>query len=217
MRRAPDDGWCASGCLTLIDPDSGRRPAQLLVAVWPAGRDLRGRAAGAGGCCRQGGGAILRRTRRQRGGRLALDWAAQPGNTILTLGDRRLSAALLEIPIRPSALRQGATGAAGPGRPSLVVVGAQRDAGVRPTWSLLDGAVARRSDHRQRGWRWHRRGGPPGGGLARPGSTVAVIGTGADRIYPARNARWPGGSQRPAPSSASFPSAPRRWPNFPAP
>jgi predicted Rossmann fold nucleotide-binding protein DprA/Smf involved in DNA uptake len=43
------------------------------------------------------------------------------------------------------------------------------------------------------------------GGLSGPGRTVAVIGTGADRIYPARNGDLARRIAAKGPSSASFP------------
>ena len=118
----------------------------------------------------------------------ALDWQAQPGNAVLTLGDVAYPAALLEIPDPPVVLYVKGDPAL-LARQSVAVVGARNatpqgeanaeafsaalsQAGLTIVSGLalgIDGAA-------------HR------GGLAGPGSTVAVIGTGADRIYPARNA-----------------------------
>ena len=119
---------------------------------------------------------------------LALEWASQSGNAVLTLGDADYPAALLEIPDPPVLLYVKGDPAM-LARPSIAVVGARSAtpqgeanaeafatalslAGLTIVSGLalgIDGAA-------------HR------GGLAGPGSTVAVIGTGADRIYPARNA-----------------------------
>ena len=118
----------------------------------------------------------------------ALEWLSQPGNRLLTLGDEAYPAALLEIPDPPVALYVKGD-AALLSRPSLAVVGARNatpqgeanaesfsralsEAGLCIVSGLALGIDA--AAHR--------------GGLAGPGSTVAVIGTGADRIYPARNA-----------------------------
>ncbi|MEN9427562.1 MAG: DNA-processing protein DprA [Pseudomonadota bacterium] len=119
---------------------------------------------------------------------VALEWLSQPGNRLLTLGDEAYPAALLEIPDPPVALYVKGD-AALLSRPSLAVVGARNatpqgeanaesfsralsEAGLCIVSGLALGIDA--AAHR--------------GGLAGPGSTVAVIGTGADRIYPARNA-----------------------------
>ena len=119
---------------------------------------------------------------------VALEWLSQPGNRLLTLGVEAYPAALLEIPDPPVALYVKGD-AALLSRPSLAVVGARNatpqgeanaesfsralsEAGLCIVSGLALGIDA--AAHR--------------GGLAGPGSTVAVIGTGADRIYPARNA-----------------------------
>lgn len=118
----------------------------------------------------------------------ALEWLSRPGNSLLTLGDEAYPPALLEIPDPPVALYVKGD-AALLSRPSLAVVGARNatpqgeanaesfsralsEAGLCIVSGLALGIDA--AAHR--------------GGLAGPGSTVAVIGTGADRIYPARNA-----------------------------
>jgi hypothetical protein len=49
------------------------------------------------------------------------------------------------------------------------------------------------------------------GGLAGPGSTVAVIGTGIDLIIPSAIARWHSASPRVAASSVNMRWARRRW------
>jgi len=119
---------------------------------------------------------------------LALEWADQPGNTILTLGDEAYPALLLEIPDPPVTLYVKGD----PlllSRQSIAVVGArsatpQGEANAEAFATSLSRAalcivsgLALGIDAAA-----HR------GGLSGPGSTVAVIGTGADRIYPARNA-----------------------------
>ena len=118
----------------------------------------------------------------------ALEWLSQPGNQLLTLGDEAYPAALLEIPDPPVALYVKGNVAL-LSRPALAVVGARNatpqgeanaeafsrslsEAGLCIVSGLALGIDT--AAHR--------------GGLAGPGATVAVIGTGADRIYPARNA-----------------------------
>lgn len=118
----------------------------------------------------------------------ALAWSDEPGNTILTLGDPAYPPSLLEIPDPPVLLYLKGD-AALLARPSIAVVGArsataQGEANAEAfATTLSEGGLTIVSGlalgidaaaHR--------------GGLAGTGRTVAVIGTGADRIYPARNA-----------------------------
>ncbi|WP_434514551.1 DNA-processing protein DprA [Dechloromonas sp. ARDL1] len=117
----------------------------------------------------------------------ALEWAEQPGQTILTLADPGYPPALLEIADPPNILYVR-------GKPELLnrrglaVVGSRN---ATPQGALTAESFARHLA--ARGWSIvsglalgidaaaHR------GALAASGGTVAVIGTGADRIYPARN------------------------------
>lgn len=117
----------------------------------------------------------------------ALSWAAEPGNAILTLADAAYPRKLLDTADPPSVLyvkgRAGLLNA-----PALAIVGSRNaspqgesnaeafaaalsEAGLTIVSGLALGIDA--AAHR--------------GGLHGPGSTVAVIGTGIDRIYPARN------------------------------
>ncbi len=117
----------------------------------------------------------------------ALEWAAQPGNRILTLADAEYPRRLLEIP-DPPALLYCRGDVALLSRPSLAVVGSRNatpqglsnaeqfarafsEAGLVITSGLALGIDA--AAHR--------------GGLAGGASTVAVLGTGADVAYPGRN------------------------------
>ncbi len=114
-------------------------------------------------------------------------WLAQPGNSVLTLADADYPRPLLEIPDPPAVLYcKGRRDLLG--RPALGIVGSRNatpqgvrdaeafaqalsDAGLVVVSGLALGIDA--AAHR--------------GGLAGSGSSVAVIGTGLDRIYPARN------------------------------
>jgi DNA processing protein len=117
----------------------------------------------------------------------ALDWAAQPGNQLLTLADAAYPQSLLTSDDPPLLLyAKGNTSVLN--RPMLAVVGSRNataqglrdaeafartlgDAGLSIVSGLALGIDA--AAHR--------------GALATAAGTVAVIGTGADRLYPARN------------------------------
>ncbi|KAF0164387.1 MAG: DNA processing protein [Rhodocyclaceae bacterium] len=117
----------------------------------------------------------------------ALDWAAQPGNRLLTLADADYPRSLLTSDDPPVLLyAKGDTAILN--RPMLAVVGSRNataqglrdaeafaqalgNAGLTIVSGLALGIDA--AAHR--------------GALATTAGTVAVIGTGADRLYPARN------------------------------
>jgi len=118
----------------------------------------------------------------------ALQWRAVPGNAIVTLADPEYPAALLHTADPPSLLYvKGRVELLA--RPSLAIVGSRN-----PTAQGLANAEAFAKVLSQSGLAVvsglalgidaaaHR------GGLAGEGGTIAFIGTGADRIYPARNA-----------------------------
>ena len=117
----------------------------------------------------------------------ALGWAAQPGNHIVSLADDNYPRLLLEISDPPPLLYVRGR-AELLGRPALAIVGSRNatpqgeanaqafarslsDAGFTIVSGLALGIDA--AAHR--------------GGLAGAGSTIAVLGTGADVIYPPRN------------------------------
>ena len=118
----------------------------------------------------------------------ALEWVAEPGHWIVTLADSAYPRALLEITDPPPLLYvSGRVELLA--RPSLAVVGSRNatpqgesnaeafakslsEAGLTIVSGLAMGIDA--AAHR--------------GGLAGPGSTIALLGTGIDVIYPRRNA-----------------------------
>ena len=117
----------------------------------------------------------------------ALDWAAQAGNRLLTLADADYPQSLLTSD-DPPVLLYAKGNTAMLNRPMLAVVGSRNataqglrdaeafaqalgDAGLTIVSGLALGIDA--AAHR--------------GGLATAAGTLAVIGTGADRLYPARN------------------------------
>ncbi|MFH1819440.1 MAG: DNA-processing protein DprA [Pseudomonadota bacterium] len=117
----------------------------------------------------------------------ALEWLDLPGNSLMTLADEDYPKTLLEIPDPPAMLYCKGTRDL-LNRPALGIVGSRNatpqgirdaeafahalsDAGLTIVSGLALGIDA--AAHR--------------GGLAGAGSSVAVVGTGLDRIYPARN------------------------------
>jgi len=117
----------------------------------------------------------------------ALGWLDQPGNSLMTLADADYPKTLLEIADPPAMLYCKGTRDL-LNRPALGIVGSRNatpqgvrdaeafahalsDAGLTIVSGLALGIDA--AAHR--------------GGLAGAGSSIAVIGTGLDRIYPARN------------------------------
>jgi len=118
----------------------------------------------------------------------ALEWAAGSAHSIITLADSSYPRALLEI-TDPPALLYAIGRSELLQRPALAVVGSRNataqgesnsesfaralsDAGLTIVSGLAMGIDA--AAHR--------------GGLAGPGSTIAVLGTGVDIVYPRRNA-----------------------------
>ncbi|GGC96585.1 DNA-processing protein DprA [Undibacterium terreum] len=116
-----------------------------------------------------------------------LEWCDQPGNAALTLADAGYPPSLLNIPDPPVILYVK-------GRldllqaPSIAVVGSRNataqgidnaekfsESLSRAGWTIVSGMAAGIDAAAHQG------------GLRGPGSTVAVIGTGADIVYPARN------------------------------
>lgn len=117
----------------------------------------------------------------------ALEWATQPGNSLVTLADPAYPQSLLdsadppillyakgrvELLNRPSIALVGSRNATRQGEDNaeaFATVLSQAGLGIVSGLALGIDAAAHR------------------GGLAGPGSTIAVVGTGLDRIYPARN------------------------------
>lgn len=118
----------------------------------------------------------------------ALEWAAQPGCHIITLADSQYPPQLLEIPDPPTLLYARGDPALLL-RPALAIVGSRNATpqGLKITedfartlaaagLSIISGLALGIDAAAHRGAL-----------AAGAGSTVAVIGTGADRLYPARN------------------------------
>ena len=114
-------------------------------------------------------------------------WISEPGNHLLTLADETYPRALLDLPDAPAVLFVKGDPAL-LSRSSLSVVGSRQ-----ATPQGLENAEAFSENFSQSGYAIvsglaagidaaaHR------GGLSGAGSTVAVVGTGLDRVYPASN------------------------------
>lgn len=143
----------------------------------------------------------------------ALDWLAQPGRALVTLADAEYPRLLLEIPDPPPVLYcRGRVELLA--RPALAVVGSRnatpqgkRDAenfsrafsaaGITIVSGLAQGVDA--AAHR--------------GGLAGGGSTIAVLGTGVDRVYPQSNAALAADIERDGLLLSEFPLGTRALPH----
>ena len=118
---------------------------------------------------------------------LTLQWLAQPGNAVLTLADAGYPPLLLEIPDPPLLLYVRGQ-AALLSRPGIAIVGS-RNASVQGKQNAaafaeaLSGAGLTVISGLALGIDTHAH----EGALRGAGSTVAVIGTGADLVYPKRN------------------------------
>jgi len=118
----------------------------------------------------------------------ALDWARQPGNHIVTLADAAYPQALLTSADPPALLyAKGDLGLLN--RPAFAVVGSrnatkQGEANAR----AFSGVLARAGFAVVSGLALGIDAAAHRGALEAGGGTIAVIGTGIDRIYPARNA-----------------------------
>lgn len=118
----------------------------------------------------------------------AIDWSEQPGNHILTLADASYPARLLECADPPTLLyAKGCLALLG--RPAVAVVGARNPTGQgEANAEQFARALARAGLTVVSGLALGCDSAAHAGALDATGSTIAVIGTGADRIYPARNA-----------------------------
>lgn len=116
-----------------------------------------------------------------------LEWLDEPDNHLLTLADAAYPRSLLDLPDAPVALFVKGSPAC-LSHPALAVVGSRQ-----ATPQGLENAEAFATELSRCGYTIisglaagidsaaHR------GGLAGPGATVAVVGTGLDRVYPASN------------------------------
>ena len=119
----------------------------------------------------------------------SLDWAADPRHHLLAIGDPRYPAALLELPDPPNLL-YGKGSLAALDDPGLAVVGSRNaTAGGLQTAERFSRALAERGFVIVSGLALGIDSAAHQGALAagRTGATIAVIGTGTDRVYPARN------------------------------
>jgi DNA processing protein len=117
----------------------------------------------------------------------ALAWAATPGHRIVTLGDADYPPALLTIPDPPTLLYLRGDPALA-GRAGIAIVGSRNAtaAGIRTAESFGQ-ALAEQGLTVTSGLALGIDAAAHRGALSGHGATVAVIGTGIDRIYPARN------------------------------
>lgn len=118
----------------------------------------------------------------------ALAWSAEPGNAILTLADAAYPQRLLDMPDPPTVLYVKGRADLLNGVRALAIVGSRNAtpqgeanaesfaAALSETGFAIVSGLALGIDAAA-----HR------GGLRGKGSTIAVIGTGIDRVYPARN------------------------------
>lgn len=117
----------------------------------------------------------------------ALAWSEKPGHTILTLADPDYPPALLEVPDPPTVLylRGDPRLLTGPG---IAIVGSRNaTAGGIRTAAAFATALAGHGLTVISGLALGIDAAAHRGALAGAGATLAVIGTGIDRIYPARN------------------------------
>jgi DNA processing protein len=116
-----------------------------------------------------------------------LAWAEQPGNRVITLGEEDYPAALLDIPDPPFMLY--AKGRTELLRSAAVAVVGSRNATAQGVTNAekFSEALSRAGLTIVSGQALGIDAAAHEGGLRGPGSTVAVIGTGADIVYPARN------------------------------
>ena len=117
----------------------------------------------------------------------ALAWADEPGNALISLADRTYPRQLLQTPDPPTLLyAKGRVELLN--RPALAVVGSRNATpqGVANAEAFA-ASVSRAGFTVVSGLALGIDAAAHRGGLGGPGSTVAVIGTGADRVYPARN------------------------------
>lgn len=116
-----------------------------------------------------------------------LAWASQPGQHLVTLADAAYPQALLEIPDPPTLLYvRGNPDLLG--QPAVAIVGSRNATpqGLQ-TAEAFASTLARHGLCIVSGLALGIDAAAHRGALAAHGATVAVIGTGADRLYPARN------------------------------
>ena len=117
----------------------------------------------------------------------ALSWLEAPGHHLLALGDEDYPRSLLEIPDPPTILNALGDPAL-LARPAIAIVGS-RNATRQGALDAHEFALAlsRRGYAIASGLAVGIDAAAHRGGLAGPSSTIAVVGTGLDRVYPAAN------------------------------
>lgn len=173
--------------LTLVPGIGGERQRRLLKAFGlPAHIFAAGHAALAGVI----GDTLAHRLRdhdAREASNAACAWAEQPGNHILTLADAAYPQALLDLPDPPTVLYvKGSLAALN--APALAIVGARSASpqGMENAAAFAEN-LARGGLVVVSGLALGIDAAAHRGALQAEGHTVAVIGTGADRVYPARN------------------------------
>lgn len=115
------------------------------------------------------------------------DWLSAPGNHLLTLADAGYPRALLDLPDAPAVLYlRGDTRVLA--TPALAVVGSRAaTAGGMQNAEQFSAAIARAGYAIVSGLALGIDAAAHRGALAAGGTTIAVVGTGLDRVYPARH------------------------------
>lgn len=117
----------------------------------------------------------------------ALAWAEQPGQQIVTLADAAYPSSLLEIADPPCLLYVRGDSALLAGRGIAVVGSRNATPGGAKTAEAFARALAGQGLTITSGLALGIDAAAHRGALAAGGKTIAVVGTGADRLYPARN------------------------------
>lgn len=173
--------------LTLIPGIGGETQRKLLKAFGLPERIFAANHASLRGVVGDKAADLLLRTDNRAAIDAALDWSRQPGQHLLTLADTAYPQSLLDIPDPPTVLYVRGR-AELLGLPGLAIVGSrnatpQGEGNAR----AFAGAFAAEGLCIISGLALGIDAAAHRGALSANGATIAVIGTGADRLYPARN------------------------------